>query len=172
MNKTIASLLMFLALVFLLSACSASNCNSGTERQPGNIDAGTMGRDAVTATLCTDKTDYNKGDIVHISFTMKNMLDEQIVLDGGQQSVMDICVGVAPCLSYYQPELAQLTRLVLEPGQSHTIQWDWPPSGVDMDKSIHPPINAADVYGNNIRLDGNLGTVSVSFFYGPRRLAP
>jgi hypothetical protein len=39
---------------------------------------------------------------------------------------MDICPAQHQCLSQYQPEVAQLTHLVLEPGQSHTIQWDWP----------------------------------------------
>jgi hypothetical protein len=168
MNKTIASTLMFLALIVVLSACS-SNCKSGTEIRSGNLATGRKQADAITAKLCTDKTDYNNGDIVHITFTVKNLLDEQIVLDGGQQPVMDICVGAAPCLSHYQSAIAQLTRLVLEPGQSHTIQWDWPTPGVDMDKSMPSPISGGAVYGNNIRLDGNLGTVSVEFFYGPRR---
>jgi hypothetical protein len=103
---------------------------------------------------------------------VKNLLDEQIMLDGSQQPIMDICVGAAPCLSHYQPEIAQLTRLVLEAGQSHSIQWDWPPPGVDMDKSMPPPTSAGTVYGNNIGLEGNLGTVSVSFFYGPRKGLP
>jgi hypothetical protein len=126
MNKTIASLLMLLTLIVVLSACSTSNSNSGTERQPGNIDAGTMGRDAVTATLCTDRTDYNQGDTVHITFTVKNAYHETLVLDGGQRPVMDICPAYNQCLSQYQPDVAQLTHLVLEPGQSKTIQWDWP----------------------------------------------
>jgi hypothetical protein len=172
MNKTIASRLMFLALIVALSACSTSNCKSGTEIRSGNLATGRKQADAITATICTDKTDYNQGDTVHITFTVKNLLDEQIVLDGGQQPVMDICVGAAPCLSHYQPAIAQFTRLVLEAGQSHTIQWDWPPPDVDMDKSILPPINAGTVYGNNIGLDGNLGTVNVEFFYGPRRVWP
>ena len=172
MNKTIASMLMFLALAAVLSACSTSNCKSGTEIRSGNLATGRKQADAITTTLCTDKTDYNKGDIVHITLTVKNLLDEQIVLDGGQQPVMDICVGAAPCLSHYQPDIAQLTRLVLEAGQSHTIQWDWPPPGVDMDRSMPPPASAGTVYGNNFGLDGNLGTVSVSFFYGPRRDVP
>jgi hypothetical protein len=172
MNKTIASMLLFLALAVVLSACSTSNCNSGKEGRPGNFITGQKPADVTLATLCTDRTDYNQGDTVHITFTVKNLLDEQIVLDGGQQPVMDICVGAAPCLSHYQPEISQLTRLVLEAGQSHTIQWDWPPPDVDMDKSIHPPINAGTVYGNNIGLDGNLGSVNVQFFYGPRRVWP
>ena len=163
---------MFFALTVWLTACSGPNCDSQTERQRGNIDTGKMGRDADTATLCTDKTDYNKGDTVHITFTVKNLLDEQIVLDGGQQPVMDICVSYAPCLSHYRPDIAQLTRLELAPGQSHTIQWDWPPPDADMSKSVEPQTNSATGYGKWIGLDKGLGTVRVDFFYAPRRVVP
>jgi hypothetical protein len=126
MNKTIASMLMFLALIVMLSACSGPVCDSGTERKSGNLVTGEKGRDATIGTLCVDKAKYKTGDTVHMTFTVKNALDEQIVLDGGQRPVMDICPAQHQCLSQYQPEVAQLTHLVLEPGQSHTIQWDWP----------------------------------------------
>jgi hypothetical protein len=169
MNKTIASLLMLLALAVVLSACSTSNCNSGKEGRPGNFITGRKPADVTLATLCTDKTGYNKGDIAHITFTVKNLLDEQIVLDGGQQPVMDICVSYAPCLSHYQPDIAQLTRLELGPGQSHIIQWDWPTSEVDMSKSVESQTNGVAVYGKWIGLDKASGSVRVQFFYGPRR---
>jgi len=174
-KKMITGLLLLASLTLLLSACSlfsGPNCDSGIEDRSGNLATGRKQAHAIIATLCTDRTDYNKGDTVHITFTVKNLLDEQIVLDGGQRPVMDICISAAPCLSHYQPEIAQLTRLALEPGQSHTIQWDWPTPGVDMDKSVDPSINAAAVYGNHIRLDGGLGSVSVAFSYGPRRVVP
>lgn len=67
---------------------------------------------------------------------------------------------------------SQLTRLVLEPGQSHTIQWNWPTPDVDMSNSIIAQTSAGSVDGNNKRLDGGLGTVNVQFFYGPRREGP
>jgi hypothetical protein len=173
--KKITLLLLFVSLVVLLSACylfSGPNCKSGTEGRSGNLATGRKQADVTTATLCTDRTDYSKSDTVHITFTVKNLLDEQIVLGGGQQPVMDICVGAAPCLSHYQPEIAHFTRLVLEPGQSHTIQWDWPTPGIDMDKSVPPFTSATSVAGNHIRLDKRLGTVNVQFFYGPRRDVP
>jgi len=172
MNKTIASMLMFLALIVVLSACSASNCTSVTVRRSGNLATGRKPADATTTTLCTDKTDYNKGDLVHITFTVKNLLDEQMVLDGGQQPVMDLCVSYAPCLSHYQAGIAQLTHLELAPGQSYTIQWDWPPPNVDMNKSVESSTNAADVRGQWISFDKQLGTISVGFAYGPRRDVP
>jgi hypothetical protein len=172
MNKTIAALLMLLALAVVLSACSGPNCDSQTERRPGDLVTGQKPADATIATLCTDGTDYNKGDIVHITFTVKNALDEPIVLDGGQQPVMDLCVFSAPCLSHYQSDIAQLTRLELTPGQSRTIQWDWPTSEVDMSKSVEASTSSSVVYGKSIGLDGGLGTVNVHFFYGPRQVMP
>jgi hypothetical protein len=172
MNKTIASMLMFLALTVVLSACSGPNCDSQTERRPGDLVTGQKPADATIATLCTDGTDYNKGDIVHITFTVKNALDEPIVLDGGQQPVMDICVSYAPCLSHYQPDIAQLTRLELGPGQSHTVRWNWPPPDVDMSKSVEPQTSSATGYGRWIRLDKGLGAARVDFFYGPRAMMP
>jgi len=170
--KTPFLFLALLSLVFLLGACSASNCTSVTVRRSGNLATGRKPADATTTTLCTDKTDYNKGDLVHITFTVKNLLDEQMVLDGGQQPVMDLCVSYAPCLSHYQAGIAQLTHLELAPGQSYTIQWDWPPPNVDMNKSVESSTNAADVRGQWISFDKQLGTISVGFAYGPRRDVP
>jgi hypothetical protein len=169
MNKTIASLLMFLALAVVLSACSASNCKSGTERQPGNMDAGTMGRDADTATLCTDKTDYNTGDTVHVTFTVKNALDEQIVLDGGQQPVMDICAG--GCFSQGQTIGTKLTHLVLEPGESHILRWDWPAPEVDLSTAVDPT-NGVTVRATWIGVRGGTRELLVQFNYGPRKGLP
>jgi hypothetical protein len=103
---------------------------------------------------------------------VKNLLDEQIVLDGGQQPVMDICVLSMPCLSHYQTDVAQLTLLILEPGQSHTIQWDWPPPGTDLSDSIIDRTNVASVDGKWIRLDKGQGLVNVHVFYGPRAMVP
>jgi len=139
-KKMITGLLLLASLALLLSGCSVfsflsgPNCSSGTYRQPGNLVTGQKGRDAVTGTLCTDKSEYNTGDTVHITLTVKNLLDEQIVLDGGQQPVMDMCAG--GCFSSSQSAEANLTRLVLEPGQSHTIQWDWPTPDVDLQSAL------------------------------------
>lgn len=102
----------------------------------------------------------------------ENWLDEQLMLDNGQQPVMDICVPSSACLSKYQPDVAQLTRLVLEPGRSHTIQWDWPTPDMDMSNSIIAQTGVGSVNGNHKRLDGGLGAVNVQFFYGPRAMVP
>lgn len=168
MKKTFL-ILALLGVALLLGACSSSNCKSGTERQPGNIDTGTMGRDAVTATLCTDKTDYNQGDTVHITFTVKNLLDEQIVLDGSQQPVMDICAG--GCFSQNQSAETRLTRLVLEPGESYTTKWDWPTSEVDLPTAVDPT-NGVTVRASWIGMRSGTRELLVQFNYGPRKGLP
>ncbi len=96
--KTIPLFLLFAGLAAILSGCSlfsdlGPNCTSDIDRRPGNVQTGEMGKDAAQATLCTDKAQYDQGDIVHITFTVKNLLEEQIVLDGGQRPVMDVCAG-------------------------------------------------------------------------------
>jgi hypothetical protein len=172
MNKTIASTLMFLALIVVLSACSGPNCDSGTERKSGNLVTEEKGRDATIGTLCVDKAEYNTGDTVHMTFTVKNALDEQIVLGDGQQPVMNICPAQHQCLSQYQPDVAQLTHLVLEPGQSKTIQWDWPTAPqVDPQEALLQT-NDVSLQAHWVRLDKIVGDVSVMFLYGPRKGMP
>ncbi len=173
MNKTIASLLMFFALTVWLTACSPSPiCDSGIERKSGNLVTGEKGRDATIGTLCVDKAEYKTGDTVHMTFTVKNALDEQIVLDGGQPPVMDICPAQHQCLSQYQTDVAQLTRLVLEPGQSHTIQWDWPTAPQVNPQDAQGPKNDVMARAYWTRLDGGRGDVFVLFLYGPWKGPP
>jgi hypothetical protein len=171
MNKSIASLLMFLALTVMLSACSGPVCDSGHEEIPDNAITGRQGGVGTEATLCVDKAEYKTGDTVHMTFTVKNAYHEPLVLDGGQQPVMDICPAQHQCLSQYQPDVAQLTHLVLEPGQSHTIQWDWPTSDVDLQQAVH---STCDVTVNAYWVGARppTGIVFVQFCYGPRRGLP
>ena len=165
----ITALLMFLALTVVLTACSGPVCDSGTEKKPGNIDTGGIEKDATIRTLGVDKAEYQTGDTVHMTFTVKNALDEQIALDGGQRPVMDICPAQHQCVSQYQSEVAQLTRLVLEPGQSHTIQWDWPTTPQVNPQAAQGSTNDVMVRAYWVRLDGGRGEVFVLFLYGSRR---
>jgi hypothetical protein len=137
--KKIMLFVLLDCLTLLLNACSgAGQCVSGTERQPGNLATGEQSRDATIVMFCTDKQQYNKGDKAHITLTAQNVLDKQIVVDGGQQPVMDICTWrTKQCLSQAQPAEARLTRLVLEPGQSHTIQWDWSTPEIDTKEAVN-----------------------------------
>lgn len=166
---------LFLALMgitLLLGACSSQVCDTDKEIRGGNFITGQKQADATIATLCVDKAEYNTGDTVHMTFTVKNALDEQIVLDGGQRPVMDICPAQHQCLSQYQPDVAQLTRLVLEPGQSHVIQWDWPTSPQADPQDALLPTNDVRVRAYWIGLDTVVGEVSVLFLYGPRKGLP
>ena len=172
MTKILAFFILSISLGFSLSACSifsGPNCDSGIEIRPGNLATSTPQANATEATLCTDKAQYDKGDIVHITLTVKNLLDEQIVLDGGQQPVMDICAG--GCFSSSQSAEAKLTRLVLEPGQSRTIQWDWPTSDVDLQSALGQT-NMVVVNATWVGVTGGGGGIFVRFNYGPRKGMP
>jgi hypothetical protein len=154
-------------LVFLLNACS-SQCVSGEETQPANFITGQQQGIATIGTFCTDKRQYDKGDTVHITLTVKNGLDKQIVLGGGQQPVMDICDWrTKQCLSQAQPAVAGLTRLVLEPGQSHTIQWNWPTPEVDVKGSLDQ-VNEVAITGYWVGKDGLQGELNLFFTYGEK----
>ena len=176
-KKMITGLFLLGSLTLLLNGCSAfsflsgPNCKSGTEIRSGNLATGRKQADAIIATLCTDRTDYNKGDIVHMTFTVKNALDEQIVLGDGQRVVMDMCVEKNQCLSQSQPAVAQLTRLILEPGQSYTIQWDWPTPNVNLQEALGQ-INLVTLNAYSVRLDKGPGYIFVQFNYGPRKGMP
>ncbi len=174
--KKIPLFLLFAGLAAVLSGCSlfsglGPNCDSGKEIRPGNLATGAPQADATMATLCTDKAQYEQGDTVHITFTVKNLLDEQIVLDGGQQLVMDICIWQDQCVASSQPAEAQLTRLVLEPGQSHTLSWNWPTPESDLQKALGQT-NVVLVSATWVGIRGGVREVSIQLNYGPRKALP
>jgi hypothetical protein len=176
-KKMLTRLLLLASLTLLLSGCSVfsflsgPNCDSVTVRRSGNLATGRKPADATNAKLCVDRTEYNTGDTVHMTFTVKNLLDEQIVIGNDQQPVMDLCVEKSQCLSQSQPEVAQLTRLTLEPGQSHTIQWDWPTPDVNLPEALGP-INVVTLNAYWIDFDKGIGRIFVLFNYGPRKGMP
>ncbi len=171
--KKVTLLLLFAGVAAVLNACSlfsSPNCASGTERRPGNLATGEKGRDATTATLCTDKDQYSEGDTVHITFSVKNLLDEPIVMDGGQQPVMDICRWLEEdhCLSQTQAADQRLVHLVLEPGQIHTLEWAWLPSAAEMAQIRSSRSHTVRVSATRLRTDGLFNTVDVWFVYGTK----
>ena len=171
-TSVLTVLAVLLCLALLLNACSSSQCVSGKEIKPDNFITGERGGDATIATFCTDKNQYNKGDIVHITLTVKNGLDKQIILDGGQQPVMDICVWrTKQCLSQGQPLETRLTHLVLEPGQSHVVQWDWPTPEVDI-KGALDEVNEAYVKGYWLGSRGGKRELNLFFTYGKKLRRP
>ncbi len=174
--KTITrSLLLISLLAVLLSACSSlssPNCNSGKEIRSGNFITGEQQRVVTIATLCTDREQYNEGDTVHITFSVKNALDEPIVLDGGQQPVMDICRSLNLedyCLSQTQAADQRLVHLVLEPRQTQTVQWEWLPSEAEIGQiGLGARTNAVRIFATWQGTDGTFGTVNVWFGYGEK----
>ena len=89
----ITALLMFLALAVWLTACSSGRSAIQAPRDSrATLILEIMGRDATIGTLVWTRPSTNWRYSSH-DFTVKNALDEQIILDGGQRPVMDIC----PC---------------------------------------------------------------------------
>ncbi|HLF26656.1 MAG TPA: hypothetical protein VJG32_09990 [Anaerolineae bacterium] len=167
MKKITLSLLLG-CLALLLSACSGANCVSGNETIPNDLGTGQQGGIGTEATFCTDKEQYNIGDIVHVTLTVTNRYREALVLDGGGQPLMDIC-GQGGCWSQTQPAGAVPTHLVLEPGQAHTIQWEIAPEQATAFLNIY---NIAYLGATWIGTDGGVGDLRLDFIYGERRGLP
>ncbi len=174
--KTITrSLLLISLLAVLLNACSllsSPNCASGREQIPDNVITGRQGGVGTEATLCTDKEQYNEGDTVHITLTVKNAYHEPIVLDGGQQPVMDICRSLSLedyCLSQTQAADQRLVHLVLEPRQTQTLEWEWLPSKAEIGQiGLGARTNVVRIFATWQGTDGTFGTVNVWFGYGEK----
>jgi len=175
MRKTSLWLLLAcLGLVLLLAAgCipqppssnQSPNCNSGQEDRPDNSITGQKGGTATIGTICSDKERYQSGETVHFTMTVKNALDEPIVLDGGLSPVMDIeTERDHNYRSNYPPPVP--TRIELQPGQIYTITWDWPLPDVDVDKAKDYQ-GWVYVYGSWIGLDRMKGSLQLRVGYGP-----
>lgn len=171
MKKTVVFLLLIYLAISLSACASKPQCATEYEVRPGNRITGELQTTPTIATLCTDKADYGESDMVHITFTVENGLDEQIVLSGGDRPVMDICIATDRCLSQTQAVEARLTRLEIAPGQSHTIYWDLPMSDVDL-REVRSSTNVVAVVAKWLDSDGVISDIDISFSYGPRILLP
>jgi hypothetical protein len=90
-------------------------------------------------------------------------------LDRGKKSVLDICVDYDSCWSDHHPSSEWPTQVVLDPGGSLTLEWDWPvtqaereaewPKGVSSSNSVH-------VRGYWLGSDGFVDEESLNFSYG------
>ena len=131
MNK---KCIAWLLLVLLLMLGTAAGCKPAEPEKPeehcaGGVDA--SGEEE--AVICTDKAEYQYGEIVHVRFTYTNLRDRPEELNGGSEAAMDICERDV-CWSDGQELTPELTRLVLAPGESRTIEWTWPPSQAHLDE--------------------------------------
>jgi hypothetical protein len=181
-NKKALFLVVFLLILATVPALISvgisiwgPKCTSDREVLPGNFITGKQQSVGTEATLCIDRAGYSKGDVVRLTFTVVNKYYEPVELGGGQQPVMDLCAHtfLKPyCLSQVQPEKAGPTHLVLQPGQSHTIAWEWKPSNKEEDEQIIRMMNNVTIVANWIGADGGPGTVFAQFNYGPQMMGP
>jgi hypothetical protein len=119
MNRKTCFVLLALALP-LLNACEPrENCAEGHD--PLNTHQ---------MRICADKKEYDFGVPISITFTVTNVSDEPLTLDGGDQPALDIDVW-REHWSDGQELTPELTRVTLEPGESRTINWVWPTSQTD-----------------------------------------
>ena len=122
---------LLLLLVLLLTVELAAGCKPAEPEE--NCGGGIRDSGDDKAVICTDKSEYQYGDMVHVRFTFTNLSDRSLDFDGGNEAAMDICERDI-CWSDEQEQISELTHLVLAPGESRTIEWTWPPSQEYLDK--------------------------------------
>ncbi len=132
MNKKTWLLVVTLAPVFLTACLLASEPreNCAESHDPRNTR---------TLRICTDndfRDMYEFGESVYITFTVTNISDERLVLDGGDKPALDICI-LRECWSDRQELTPKLTRVTLEPGESRILTWTWPTTDIDRDEMIN-----------------------------------
>jgi hypothetical protein len=123
--------IVWLLLALLLIAGMATGCRSAGPKE--NCAGGITADGEQEFQLCTDKAEYQYGEAVHIRFTITNLSEQPLEYNGGSEAVMEICEREV-CQSDEQELTPELTRLVLEPGESRTIEWTWPPSKAYLDE--------------------------------------
>ncbi|MBN1876722.1 MAG: hypothetical protein JXA33_21030 [Anaerolineae bacterium] len=76
--------------------------------------------------MCTDKTTYQYGEAVQISFAVTNMATYKVTLDGGDKPALDIQLSGVGEWSAMHPA-ATATQIPLAAGAVYTIEWRWIP---------------------------------------------
>ena len=149
--KTKPWLLLLLALALaLLAACGPrKNCAESYDDRKTNL-----------ARICTNKKEYDFGEPIYITFTVTNVSDEPLVLNGGEKAAIDIRVQ-GEHWSDGRELAPELTRVTLEPGESRTLEWVWPTARTDLE----PLKRISGVYGIVRPLPGTRRAVSVDVRY-------
>jgi len=115
-------LLWVLPLVGVLTACGGGEKKSYCEESQDPSGA-------LQLRICTDGFRYDFAEPVHILFTVTNISDAAVTLDGGEGPAVDIRVEN----DLWSAAGDAVTVLTLEPQQTHTIEWVWPTAGTDLD---------------------------------------
>jgi len=87
--------------------------------------------------LCTDKRKYQFGETVQIQWQIRNISNKVLTLDGGEDSAMDIyAANWLPASEegeadryveeHWSDTHAYETQIQLEPGETYSIEWQWP----------------------------------------------
>ena len=120
-KKLLTWLSLALALALLTTCGPKQNC-----AESHNDDRTRRSR------ICTNKKKYDFGEPIYITFTVTNVSDEPLVLNGGEKAAIDIRVQ-GEHWSDKQELTPETTRVTLEPGESRTIQWVWPTHDTDLE---------------------------------------
>jgi hypothetical protein len=134
MNKTIASMSLFLALAVLLSACYDSDRGAGTLQ-------GTTDDHVLAIEIRTDHGAYKFGEPVNIHAKLTNTASQVITLQNrsGKEPVLNIIFQRGPYdtpierrdWSQEHPDQVKYT-LTLAPAESYEVEWSLTPSERDV----------------------------------------
>lgn len=83
--------------------------------------------------ICIEKRKYDFPEPIHITFTVTNISDQPLTLDGGDKPALDIRVE-GEHWSDGRELTSELTRVTLEPGESRVLNWVWPTSQTDLEE--------------------------------------
>ncbi len=150
--------------IFLLAISCAHKSSTGEQCISSQEQRGS-GQPVTVGSFCSSKEQYEIGETVHLTMTVKNALTQTIVLGDGQAPVLDISFYEDGRRSDYAPSVP--TRIELGPGQTYSLTWDWPPPDVDPLK-VRTGYHDVSISGSWIGLDGGKGFLQLLFYYGPR----
>jgi len=79
----------------------------------------------ISGKIVANKKEYEKGETVEVTFTIKNTTDETIILERDDKPVQDILLISSPDIKLRWSEETghQMNKLRLKPGETSTIEW-------------------------------------------------
>lgn len=105
--------ILILAL-FLICACNSLRGPVVAEKDDGQI----------LAIVVANRGIYKEGETVEVTFTIKNISNEPLLLEREDALVQDLWLSSYPVERYWSDETGEgFHELYLEPGESSTIEW-------------------------------------------------